>query len=108
MSKTVKVEKEKTTLYLKSLETDSLQNIRQKMSQETALLIDKKAHPMASGLMEVLSDPVVVDALSVDNMIKVIDSIFPSYVMEEGWIITSVSQNGKHLLKRRIIKVAIH
>ena len=79
--------KENTTLLLKQLEKDSYQNVRKKISQKTDLIIDKKEHPMAGGLMEVLTDPSVITAVSVDNTIKMIEAIFPSYILEEGWII---------------------
>lgn len=79
--------KERTSLYLKQLDEDSLQHIRQRISQESDLLIDKKAHPMAGSLMNVICDPKVIDNLSADQLIKVTDAIFPEYVLEEGWII---------------------
>lgn len=78
--------KEKTTLYLKQLDDDSLQKIRQRISKESDLLIDKKTHPMAGGLMDVICDFKVIGNLSADQLIKVIESIFPEYVLEEGWI----------------------
>ncbi len=78
--------KEKTTLYLKQLDDDSLQRIRQRISKESDLLIDKKAHPMVGGLMDVICDSKVISNLSVDQMMKVIESIFPEFVLEEGWL----------------------
>ena len=77
---------ERTTLYLKNLDPDSLANIKQKISQETDQLIDKKAHPMAGGLMNVICDPKVINSLSVDQLINVIESIFPESVLVERWI----------------------
>lgn len=81
------LKKLKTTLYLKQLEEESLQNIRRKLCLENHLIIDKQAHPMAAGLMDVLCDPSVVTGLSADHIIKISDSIFPESVLEEGWII---------------------
>ena len=78
--------KERTTLYLKELDEDSLQHIRERISRESDLLIDKKAHPMAGGLMNVICDPSVINTLSVDQLIKVIEAIFPEFVLEEEWI----------------------
>lgn len=80
------LKKEKTTLYLKQLDEESLQNIRKRFSKESSLLIDKKAHPMAGGLMSVICDSKVISGLSVSQLIKVVDSIFPESVLEEGWI----------------------
>lgn len=80
------LKKEKTTLYLKQLDGDSLQRIRQRISAESDQLMDKKAHPMAGGLMDVICDSKVIDNLSVDQLTKVIESIFPEPVLEEGWI----------------------
>ena len=80
------LKKEKTTLYLKQLDGDSLQRIRQRISAESDQLMDKKAHPMAGGLMDVICDSKVIDNLSVDQLTKVVESIFPEPVLEEGWI----------------------
>lgn len=91
----VELNKEKTTLYLKQLDADSLQRIRQRISKEPNSLIDKKAHPMAGGLMDVICDSKVIDSLSVDQLIKVIESIFPESVLGEGWI----SKYGAILLR---------
>ncbi len=79
--------KERTTLYLKDLDPDSLENIRQKISQETDQLIDKKAHPMAGGLMSMLCDPAVISVLSADHIIRMIEAIFPPSVLEKSWLI---------------------
>ena len=78
--------KENTTLLLKQLDKDGYEQIRQKLSQEYKLLIDKKAHPMAGGLMDVICDPNIIDNVSADQMIKIIESIFPQNVVEESWI----------------------
>ena len=67
--------KENTAQYLLKMEDDSLQNIKQKISEGTEQLIDKKIHPMAGGLMDILSDSEVIAGLSVDNMIKMRPSI---------------------------------
>ncbi len=82
----VELNKEKTTLYLKQLDEESLLRIRQRISKESDLLIDRKAHPMAGGLMNIICDPTVIGSLSVDQLIKVIESIFPESVLGEGWI----------------------
>lgn len=91
---------EKTTLYLKQLDNISLQHIRDKISRESDLLIDKKAHPMAGGLMNVICNPKVINGLSVDQLMTVIDSLFPDWITEEGW----VAKYGELLL--RIIDAA--
>lgn len=78
--------KERTTLYLKHLDAGKLQSIRDRISQDSDLLIDKKAHPMAGGLMNVLCDPKVINGLSADQLIKVIEALFPDWITEEGWI----------------------
>ena len=78
--------KEKTTLYLKLLDEDGLQQIRHRISKESDLIIDKEAHPMAGGLMNVICEPKVMNNLSADQLIKVIESIFPESVLGEGWI----------------------
>ena len=87
--------KERTTLYLQKLDEDSLQRIRQRICKELDLLIDIKAHPMAGGLMKVICSPNVIEILSGDQLIKVIESIFPESVLCEGWI----SKYGAMLLR---------
>ena len=78
--------KEKTTLYLQELDEDSLQRIRQKICQETDALIDRKAHPRARGLLDIIFESHIMDNLSVDQTIKLVELIFPESVQEEGWI----------------------
>ena len=86
---------EKTTLYLKELDSESLQKIRCRISKKWDLLLDKKAHPIAAGLMSVLCDQKVIDGLAVEQLIKMIESIFPEPVLHESWI----SQFGNLLLR---------
>ena len=86
MGKKANWKKELTSQYLKNLDENSLQIIQKKICQGVELLIDKKVHPMAGGLMEVLCDPAVMKVLSIDQLIKVIDSIYPDSVQDEGWI----------------------
>lgn len=50
---------------------------------------------MAGGLMDVICDSKVINSLSVDQLIKVIESIFPDSVLGEGWI----SKYGAILLR---------
>ena len=71
-------------VYLKQLDENGLQTIRQKISKESNMLIDKKAHPMAGELMSILCEPDIISALSVDQLMKMIESIFPGTVLEEG------------------------
>lgn len=80
------LKKEKTTLYLKQLDDAGLQNIRNKISRESDLLIDRKAQPMAGGLMTVICDPKVINGLSVEQLMKVMESLFPDWITEEGWV----------------------
>lgn len=87
MSKAATSKEANTTLFLKELEPDGLQNIRDRLSKEMNLIIDKKVHPMAGGLMEVLCAPEMISHLSVEQLISMIESIFPHYVVEEGWMI---------------------
>ena len=89
------LKKEKTTLYLKELDEESLRRIRHRISKESDLLIDKKAHPMAGALMNVICDPAVMDGLSANQLMKVIESIFPESVLGEEWI----SKYGLMLLR---------
>ena len=92
---------EKTTLYLKELDSESLQKIRCRISKKWDLLLDKKAHPIAAGLMSVLCDQKVIDGLAVEQLIKMIESIFPEPVLHESWI----SQFGNLLL--RVVNAAV-
>lgn len=78
--------KERTTLYLNLLDPEGLQHIRQKIRKESDLLMDKKAHPMASGLLNVICESEVIGGLSANQLIRVIESIFPESVLTEGWI----------------------
>lgn len=78
--------KEKTSIYLKLLDANSLQRIRERIRDEASLFIDKKANPTAGGLMSVICDPKVIDLLSVDQLIKVVESIFHGPVLDENWI----------------------
>ena len=82
----LELKKEKTTEYLTKLDKTAFKRIRDRIGKEYDKLIDKKAHPMAGGLMEVICDPKVLDGFSRDQLIKVVESIFPESVMEEGWL----------------------
>ncbi len=82
----LELRKEKTTEYLTKLDEASFKRIRARIGKEYDKLIDKKAHPMAGGLMDVICDPMVLDCFSRDQLIKVVESIFPGSVMEEGWL----------------------
>ena len=84
--KTVEKEKPRTTIYLKQLNEDGIRRIKQKISVGMELLIDKKVHPMAGGLMSILCEQELISRLSVDQLIKMIESIFPETIREEGWI----------------------
>ena len=83
----LELRKVRTTLFLKELDDDGLQRIRERLSSEKERLIDRNVHPMASGLMDVLCDSMISSHLSADHMMKMINSIYPEYVLEEGWII---------------------
>lgn len=78
--------KEKTSAYLKELDDDSLKTIKQKILDGIGLLIDKKVHPIAGGLLDVLCEPEVLDGLTTDQMIHIAEALFPGYVQEEAWI----------------------
>ena len=78
--------KERTTAYLHLLDEKAMTRIRDRIRKETDLLIDKKAHPMAGGLLDVICDPGVINQLSTDQIIKVAEAIFPAQVLEEAWI----------------------
>lgn len=78
--------KGKTSHYLKQLDEDGIQHIKQKMSRDYTKLFDQKAQPMASGLMKVICDPAVINNMSVDQLIQITDSIFPESVLDENWL----------------------
>jgi hypothetical protein len=78
--------KKKTSVYLKQLDDNSLQQIKNKITQGKDKLIDQKANPVAGGLMKILCDPNVIKVLSVDQLISIVESIFPESVQDENWI----------------------
>ena len=86
MAKTAMQKTETTASYLKFLEKEDMEKIREKICHETDSLIDKKAHPMAGGLMSVLSEETVIKHLSVEQMIRIIESIFPPSITEQRWL----------------------
>lgn len=82
----LELRKEKTTEYLTKLDETAFNRIRDRIGKESDKLIDKKAHPMAGGLMDVICVPKVLHSLSRDQLQKVVESIFPEWVMEESWL----------------------
>lgn len=96
----LELRKERTTEYLTKLDEAAFKRIRDRIGKETDKLIDKKAHPMAGGLMEVICSPKILDSLSREQLIKVVESIFPGSVMEESWL----AKYGDFML--RILDVA--
>ena len=78
--------KEYTSQYLTTLNETSFLNFRSKLATQSDHVIDKKVHPMAGGLFGVLCEKSVIRNLSVDQVIRIIDSIFPTNVLEEAWL----------------------
>ena len=80
------LKKEKTTLYLKELNEDSLNNIKHKFSKGSEKFIDKKTNPIASGLLSIFSESNIISGMSVDQLIKILNTIFPRYVLAKDWL----------------------
>lgn len=80
------LKKERTTLYLKQLDDESLCRIREKMMNNTDLLIDLREHPSSGGLFSILCDPGILQVLSTDQLIKAMNALYPEWITEEGWI----------------------
>ena len=78
--------KEKTSLYLTKLSINSIRNLKNKMATQSDFLFDKKAYPMAGDLFNILCEDSILQSLSVEQLIRIINSIFPSYVLEEIWL----------------------
>ncbi len=78
--------RERTTCFLEMLDEDGLKTIRDKLVRYSDLLVDRKAHPMAAGLLDLLCEPEIMDNLSLEQIVKIAEAIFPEYVREEAWI----------------------
>ena len=78
--------KKKTIKYLNQLNTNSLQTIKIRISRENGKIIDRKVNPMVDGLIKVLCDPKVIQILSADQLITMMEAIFPESVLMEEWI----------------------
>lgn len=81
------LDKQSTSLFLKELDADGLMNIKNRFSNESHLLFDSEAHPRSGGLLKILCEPSVISNLSVEQMMRLVNVLFPAYVQAEEWLI---------------------
>ncbi len=80
------LQKETTADYVEQLEEDSFETIKQKMVADSGILLDKKNHPMAGGLLSVICDQDIMKLIDKEKMVKIVESIFPGNILAENWL----------------------
>ena len=75
-----------TLMYLQLLKEDSLRRIKQRMSNESDQLMDKKTNQTAGKLLDILFDPELITKLMPDQLIQVLTAIYPANILRGAWL----------------------